>query len=390
VSGPRESSGPVPPRRVAFARRLLAHQKLRSGVAAAGIAFSLLVIFLQLGFYRAVVRSATAISSRLDADLVLVSPRFVHLAEADTIDRARLFQAQGLPEVASARPLYLRHARWRDPVSGERCKFLALGFPLDAGAPLALPELAARISALAPSDALLLDEESQRSCGPRDPEGRVELREQAARVAGRFRLGVGFQADGALLLSDASFSRYFGASPLERPQLGLIRLEPGSDAREAALRLRALLPPDVEVRTRAELRELQIRHWVRNTAVGNVFALGALAGFAVGLVVLHQVLATDLRNQLPHYATLAAMGYAERRLRGFVLGQAGLLVALAFGPALGGALALFALVARATRLPIALSPGLALGVAALAAAMAAAAALFAVRRLRRADPAELS
>lgn len=382
----------LPPRaarRVAFAWRLVAHQKLRSAVAAAGIAFSILVIFLQLGFYRAVVRTATAIPSLLDADLVLVSPRFVHLSEADEIDRARLFQALALPSVASARPLYLRYARWRDPVSGEHCKLFALGFPLDAGAPLRIPGLAEQLPALASSDALLLDSWTQRNCGPLDPAGRVELREQSATVVGRYPLGVGFLGDGSLLLSDDAFSRYFEGQSLDRAQLGLIRLRPGADPRAAAAELTALLPPDLLVLTRDELSELQIRHWVENTAVGNIFGLGAFAGFAVGLVVLHQVLATDIRNQLPLFATLKAMGYSDGALRRFVLTEAGILVAFGFGPALGLAAVIFALVRASTLLPIYLSAGLLAGVAALTLAMSAAAALLSERRLRRADPAEL-
>lgn len=377
------------PRRVAFAWRLVAHQKLRSAVAAAGIAFSILVIFLQLGFYRAVVRTATAIPSHLDADLVLVSPRFVHLSEADEIDRARLFQALAVPAVASARPLYLRYARWRDPVSGEHCKLFALGFPLDAGAPLRVPGLAEQLPALAASDALLLDTRTQSVCGPLDPAGRVELREQAAVVVGRYSLGVGFLGDGSLLLSDDAFSRYFAGHPLERAQLGLIKLRPGAEPRAAAAELTRLLPPDLLVLTRDELSRLQIRHWVENTAVGNIFGMGAFAGFAVGLVVLHQVLATDIRNQLPLFATLKAMGYSHARLRRFVLAEAGILVALGFVPALCLALGSFALVQHWTLLPISMSAGLVAGVGALTLAMSVAAALLCLRRLRRADPAEL-
>jgi putative ABC transport system permease protein len=374
---------------VPFAWRSVAHQRRRSAVAAAGVAFSILVVFLQLGFYRAVVRTATAIPSHLDADLVLVSPRFVHLSEADEIDRARLFQALAVPEVASARPLYLRYARWRDPISGERCKLFALGFPLDSGSPLRVDGIVEQLPALAASDALLLDSITQRDCGPLDAAGRVELREQAARVVGRYELGVGFLGDGSLLLSDDGFSRYFAGQSLDRVQLGLVRLKPGAQLHAAAEHLRRVLPPDLRVLALSELEALQIRHWVENTAVGNIFGLGALAGFAVGLVVLHQVLATDIRNQLPLFSTLKAMGYGDRRLRRLVLEQAGILVGLAFGPAVALAALIFALVQALTLLPIELTPGLLAGVAGLTLAMSAGAALLSERRLRRADPAEL-
>lgn len=380
---------PARAERIAFAWRQLDHQRRRAAAATAGVSFALLVIFLQLGFYGAVVNTAVAITSRLDADLVLVSPRFVHLSETSTIERARLFQALAVPEVRSATPLYLRYAAWRDPVSGQHCKLFAMGAPLASGSPLAVAGVAEQLPALEPSGSLLLDRLSQRDCGPLDPRGNVEVREQTARVVGGFELGVGFLADGALLASDDTFSKLFDGHPLDHAHLGLLRLVPGADQGRAVLELRAALPPDTAVRTRVELDALQRRHWVDETAVGNIFAMGTIAGFFVGFVVLAQVLSTDIRNQLPLYATLKAMGYARRRLRRLVLEQAWLYALAGFAPAFAIAALVFVGIRAWTRLPVFMTPSLALGVLALAFAMCTAAAWLSARKLDLADPAEL-
>jgi putative ABC transport system permease protein len=291
--------------------------------------------------------------------------------------------------VASAEPLYLRYASWRDPVSSAHCKLFALGFPLESGSPLALAGIGAELPALEPGGSLLLDRLSQRGCGPLDPGGNVEVREQAARVVGGFELGVGFLADGALLASDDTFARLFHGHPLELVHLGLVRLAPGADRGRTADLLRAALPPDTTVRTRAELDALQRRHWVEETAVGNIFALGGIAGFLVGFVVLTQVLSTDIRKQLPLYATLKAMGYARHRLRRLVLEQAWLYGALGFGPALLVSALVFGLIRHWTRLPVFLTGAEALAVLALAFVLCSAAAWLSSRKLDLADPAEL-
>lgn len=379
-------------RPVPFALRLVSFRKSRAAVAAAGIGFAILVVFVQLGFYGAVLGTALAVSSRFDAELMLVSPGFVHLAETGSIPRARLFQALAIPEIEAATPIYFRYANWHDPESGENCRLFALGFPLvDArrAIPLKIDEVGDQLDALRTTGSLLIDRLTQSNCGPAAASGIVQVNDHASRVVGEFDLGVGFLADGAMILSDDSFSRVFDNHPLDKPHLGLFKLVEGADSAAVAERLRRLLPRDVRVITHKELRGMQTRHWVENTAVGNVFGLGSVAGFLVGVVVLFQILSTDIRNHLPLYATLRAMGYPASKLSRYVLEQSWMFAVLGYVPALGLALVLFPLVHGLTRLPVFMTAGLAGGVAIMSVVMCSAAALLSMRRLRSADPAEL-
>ncbi len=387
ASSASRQTGPVP-----FALRLVTHKKTRTAVAAAGIGFAILVIFVQLGFYSAVTNTALAVSSRLNAELVLISPRFVHLAETGTIPRGRLFQSLAVPAVQAAIPVYVRNASWRDPLTGERCRLFALGVPIaDAirTPPLLIAGITEQLDALRPTNTLLLDRLTQADCGPTDPRGHTEVRDQAARVVGQYDLGVGFLADGSMVVSDDTFTRLFRNHPLSEPHLGLIQLQPGYDVEVVAARLRSSLPGDVRVVTRAELNRYQTDHWVENTAVGNIFGMGSIAGFLVGVVVLFQILSTDIRNHLPLYATLRAMGYSNRQLYGYVLQQAWIFAGLGYLPALAISLALFPFVHSLTRLPIFMTFSLAGFVLVMSFVMCSAAAFLSMRRLRLADPAEL-
>ena len=101
-----------------------------------------------------------------------------------------------------------------------------------------------------------------------------------------------------------------------------------------AARLRLTLPPDVQIMTRAALQAREARYWIANTAIGIIFGTGTLVAFLVGIVVLYQVLATDVSNHAAAYATLKALGYTNTRIALVVTQQGCLLALLSFVPAL--------------------------------------------------------
>jgi putative ABC transport system permease protein len=237
---------------------------------------------------------------------------------------------------------------------------------------------------------MLLDELTQKKCGPSSADGAAQIFQHSATVVGRYSMGVGFLGDGSVIVSESTFTRvYRSGHDLDNVHLGLVTLEPGTDPESTAKRLVAALPGDVRVMTRDELNRIQSRYWVQNTAVGNIFGIGTAVGFLVGMVVLYQILSTDIRNHLPLYATLRAMGYSNRRLYGYVLEQAGIFALLGFGPALAVAAMLFPILHGLTLMPIYMTLWLALFVLILSASMCAFAAILSLRRLRAADPADL-
>ena len=63
--------------RTPLAWRNLVHQKLRTAVATIGVSFSIVLVFLQLGFFGAVEATATHLFSAVDFDLMVVSTEFL-------------------------------------------------------------------------------------------------------------------------------------------------------------------------------------------------------------------------------------------------------------------------------------------------------------------------
>jgi putative ABC transport system permease protein len=112
-------------------------------------------------------------------------------------------------------------------------------------------------------------------------------------------------------------------------------------------------------------------------------------GLFVGSVIVYQILYTDVTDHLPEYATLKAMGYPNRFFAKVVLQQSVILSVLGFTPGLALSLAIYRYTALATGYTMELTMMKAIGVLALTTCMCVVAGLLAMRRLRRADPAEL-
>jgi putative ABC transport system permease protein len=123
--------------------------------------------------------------------------------------------------------------------------------------------------------------------------------------------------------------------------------------------------------------------------VGLLFGSGLMVSFIVGIMVVYQILATQVSRQLPQFATLKAVGYGDRFLNGTVITMALLIVLAGFFPALVAALGIYEVIREETLLPVEMSGPRIAVVFAATLAMAAASALLSMSSLRRADPADL-
>ena len=75
-------------------------------------------------------------------------------------------------------------------------------------------------------------------------------------------------------------------------------------------------------------------------------------GLIVGMVIVYQILFSDISIHLREYATLKAMGYSQGYLRQVVMGAALILALLGFVPGALLSSALYGMVAGATFLPL--------------------------------------
>lgn len=387
--------------RTNLAWRNLAHELVRTAVAAAGVAFAVVLIFMQLGFFRSLQRSATVIYDALNFDICLCSKDYLRLADARTIPRKRLYQAGALPEIVEANPFHVTVLLWRTPSDGQKRGILVMAAPAGR-AVFRREDIQRRIDErLSMPDVLLIDRLSRKEFGPLDGKrfgdldvaarAETEISQRKVRIVGHFALGAGFAANGAVLLSEEGFARVAFGQGREDVSLGLLRVNP-ADRRHldrVAQELRELLPDDVDVLTRGAVLARERDRWVQRTSYGLIFQLGIGVAIVVGTAIVYQVLSSDVTNLLPEYATLKAMGYGNRSLAGVVLQQALALAVLGFLPGYAFSHGLYLLTAAWTRIPILMTLPDFLLVFALAILMCGLSGLGAATKVFRADPASL-
>lgn len=109
----------------------------------------------------------------------------------------------------------------------------------------------------------------------------------------------------------------------------------------------------------------------------------------VGVIIVYQVLSTDVNTHLREYATFKAIGYRHHYLLGVIFEEAVILALLGFLPGLTVSLGLYQLTRTATNLPIYMTAIRGLQVLILTIIMCAISGAIATRKLQAADPADM-
>jgi putative ABC transport system permease protein len=376
----------------------LLHQRKRTAIALAGVAFSNILIFMQLGFYASAESTATLLLRKLDFDLIVVSPDYFDINRPGLFPRARMQRLAAFPEVQQMSPLYLSSQLWRivntkdKSQEGLRRNMGVIGFDPDQ-TPFLLPDMQEKIAKLKIVGNALVDTKSRSYFGDLSEGVESELGMARVRIVDTFTIGTGFGSDGMVMCSSETFSRIFGGAPLDKISLGLVKLRPGSDPAMVVAQIRASFPggnyEPMRVFTRQELEEQEMRFWVTKTSVGQIFFMGVLVALLVGIVFVYQVISSDLKNRLSEFATLKAMGYGDRFLDQVVLEQALWYAALGFLPALGVSLLLYRWIADLALIPLEMTVERVVLVLVAGILMCTVSGWMALRRVKSADPAEL-
>lgn len=372
----------------------LFHEKVRLTVAIVGVAFASILMFMQSGFEEALYDSTAVIQRGLRGDLMLVSAKTETITATRSFSRRRLYQLMGHPAVERVAPLSMTAANWKNPWDGTSRLIFVLG--CEPREPmLDLPGLAGNWTRLAEPDTVLYDRASRDEYGPvpvEFPSGKpifVEVNRRRMLVNGLFTMGASFAANGNILASDQNFYRMFPERPFGNIDLGVIRLKPGSDPAAVRRELQPLVADELIVLTREEIIELEKTYWTKSSAIGFIFRMGVAIGFLVGMVIVYQILYTDVSRHLPEYATLKAMGYTDGYFLKVVFQQSLILSILGFLPGLGVSWWLFGLTAKYAFLPMEMRAGGMALVFALTVLMCTVSGVIAMRKLREADPADV-
>jgi putative ABC transport system permease protein len=371
----------------------LKKSKSRLMVAIAGIAFADLLMFAQLGIQAALFDSNTALNRGMDADIIIGSTQYRDLSLANTLPRRRLYQIKDIPGVQSAEPLYISAVVWKNPQTRRKTQLMLVGQNLDRPA-LTFDEVNQNLDKLKQPDTFLFDRSSRGTYGDvvakvaAGQSVKTEIQRRTIEVTGLFSLGASFATDGTLIASAETFLRFFPERSSGQITLGLIKVKPGVDPDLVLAQIKAILPPDTMASTKQQYVDDEQAYWQQSTPIGLIFTFGTIMSFVVGMVIVFQILSTDVNEHMSEYATFKAMGYRDRYLLAIVLEQSLILATLGFIPGLALALGQYTLIRNLGALPIAMTVERLVLVFSLTVVMCVVSGAITTRRLQSADPAD--
>jgi putative ABC transport system permease protein len=358
----------------------LIREKIRFLVTLTGMTFAVVLIFMQLGFQ---------------------GTQYKALTSQQSFARSRLYQTLGIEGVSSVSPVYLQFAMLKNPITGQKYALNVFGI-VPEQSPFTLPEVNLQIEKLKYPDQALFDQESRTEFGPLVENFRIgkdvtiELSSynevttsNSIKVVGLFTLGPSFGVDGNLMINISTFLKTFQERQVDKIDIGAINLTPGVNPQAIQASLSQYLPVDVQIVTREEFIDLEQAYWSRRTPIGFVFGLMVTVGFSVGIVIVYQILYSNISDHLDEYATLKAMGYTDFSLLAVVYQQSLLIAAFGYGLGFLISLALYQLAHAITHLPISMNPSQMALVFLFSIGICFISSTIAMNRLRYADPADI-
>ena len=372
----------------------LKHDKMRLLTALSGIAFADILIFMQLGFKDALYTTNTQYPRQIQGDIVLVSSQATNFNKLYTFPRRRLYQAMDIPGVKSAEAVYLGSLDWRNPQTRKKTSMMVIGFDPDRPV-FDLPEVNRQLDKVKIPNTVLLDQASRgeyQEVISQIQQGKTlttEIDRNTVTITGLFQVGASFQDDGALITSAQNFLQLFPRRQVGTVSLGVINLKDGYNLEDVRTYLNAYLPQDIRAFTYQEYVEFELNYIQTSSAIGFIFGLGTAVGLIVGIVIVYQVLSTDVNDHMAEYATFKAMGYRNFYLLGVVFEEAIILAFIGFVPSVAIASGLYRLTAIATALPLVMPVSRVILVLILTIMMCTVSGAIATRKLHSADPADI-
>ena len=366
-----------------LAYRNLFHDRLSFFVTIVGIVFSVVLVAVQSGIYLGSEKKIAAIIDAAPADLWIVPLGTKSYDDPSFLSGRERHMALSTPGVEDSEDMVVSFARWRKPEGGTNTVLL-IGTASDS--PKALPWNIVQGSrqALEAPDTVAIDQSYFPDLGVSKIGDQGEMNGVSVRLAAITKRIRSFTTLPFVFTSIEEARRLSGAEQ-NQASYQRVTLLPDADLEKVRTELERRLP-DTDILTQDEFRKRSQHYWLFQTGAGAALIAGALLGLIVGIVIVAQTLYSSTKDHINEFATLRALGAGAGYIVKVILMQA--VLSGLIGYVLGMALAMLAIhVAQDTKLTILMTPQLAGGLFAVTIGMCIFAAISAIIKVVRIDPA---
>ena len=376
-----------------LAWRQLIFDKPKLIAAIMGVMFACLLVFMQLGFKDSLMTSAASAPIKMQADVFLMHKQTEAMWRSEKFGRSLLMRALGHPDVASVHAMYMGLAAFKNIDTRLKRTLMVYGFDPESNL-MNIPEVINEREKIKIKDQVFFDRASRPEFGPVESwiaTGRTqtEINNYKVTLSGTYLMGTSFAADGNVITSEQNFLRIFPHRSMSEIDLGFIRARDPSRITQIKQDIEAMMGKEVMVLTYAELIAYEQAYWQNSAPVGFIFGMGVIMGLMVGMVIVYQILFTEISNNLSQFATLKAMGYPQSYLVKVVFASAMYLALLGFVTGFALSLYLYQLAEQNIFIPFPMPVSKIAFVFSLILGMCFVAGALAIRKLKSADPADM-
>ncbi len=379
---------------VAIGWSQLSHGKTRMLVALCGVSVIVAMILTVLSLKDAVIESTLQVPKSLRGDVIILSARTQTILRPAPFPRRFLDRLHGIEGVAAVSSVAIENARWINPETRQEHPIRVFGLDLEFDV-ISLPGIDPSEPKLKLKDTIIFDASSRPKFGPvvqmfKSGQGfSTEVNGRQLDVCGLTYAGVSIASDGNLFTTHANFQRLFPNLSNAKSHIGILRIEKTASITQIVYQVRDMLGSEARVLTRQEMMHAEKAFMKLNDPVDDIMGMIASVAFLVGMIIVYQILYTDVVNHLPQFATLKAIGFSGTFLLGIIIAEGVILSLLGYWPGLLIAHGLTRLAQEATLLPVNISLTNTLGTLVAAISMCVLAASIAVRKITQAEPASV-
>lgn len=386
--GATKSQRPKSPKRpmpmvVKLAYRNLFHDRLSFFVTIVGIVFSVVLVAIQTGIYLGSEKKIAAILDGAPADLWVVPLGTKSYDDPSPLTGRERHMALSVPGVADAEDMVVSFAKWRKPQGGQTTVLL---IGTAAESPKALPWniVEGSRAALEAPNTVAIDQSYFPDLGMTKLGDRAEINGASVELVASTKRIRSFTTLPFVFMSIEE-ARRLTATEQNQATYQRVTLLPGADLESVRAEIGKRLP-DTEILTQDEFRKRSQSYWLFQTGAGAALIAGAVLGLIVGIVIVAQTLYSSTKDHINEFATLRALGAGAGYIVKVILMQA--VLSGLIGYVLGMLLALAAIyAAQDTKLTIVMTPELAITLFAVTIGMCVFAAISAIIKVVRIDPA---
>ena len=319
-----------------LALKTLIHEKARLVITVSGVAFSTVLVLMQIGMYIGFMGNATNIIRHVDADIWITSKNIQCFDFVNPFPEERINRVRSQHGIERAEKLILTMTMLKLPAGGME-QVQIVGFNPDSGTGAPWKMIEGSSNDVKGGRYMIMDKTSEQRLGTMNSGSIWEL--------GGFRFKLVGLSNGIrnFIMAPVVFMSYNhaqGLFPEKQTSFIVAKAGDGREIDDIVNSLRRQMK-DNDIYTREGLVYKTIMYWTVQTGMGMGFFLTAILGLAVGAAIVGQTIYTNTMEHMREFGTLKAVGARNSDIYKMIFIQTG--VSVIAGYAIGS---LFLVMAR--------------------------------------------